>query len=426
MRQVTLAGSDKKTLLNELKLDRNAPADNDGFKTLKWILLAAVVGGVALALWVFGVPFGSEPVSVKTTLARVATAQSSGPSVLDATGYVVARRQATVSSKATGKVIEVLIEEGVIVTKGQLLARLDDSIPRAQYELSQSQVVAARSALTELDVQIKQAQLNFGRTEGLAQRNLASQADLDRDGLSVEGLVARLNRAQKEIIVAERSLAVQRQLLDDMEIRAPFAGVVVAKAAQPGEMISPVSAGGGFTRTGICTIVDMASLEVEVDVNESYINRVYASQPVEVVLNAYPADKFSAEVIAIIPAADRNKATVRVRVGLLERDERVLPDMGVRVAFLEQAADTTDNKEADEQALGVLVPQGAIAQDEQGQFVFVVKDDIAVRRSVRLGAPAGQRARVLTGLQIGERVVSQLSDDVLDNLRDGQNVTDLN
>lgn len=426
MRQVTLEGSDKKTLLNELKLDRNAPADDEGFKPLKWILLAAVVGGVAVALWVFGLPLGNEPVSVKIAVARAAATQSSGPSVLDATGYVVARRQATVSSKATGKVIEVLIEEGVIVAKDQLLARLDDSIPRAQYELSQSQVVAAKAALTELDVQIKQAQLDYGRTEGLAQRNLASQADLDRDGLDVEALVARLTRAQKEIIVTERSLAVQRQLLNDMEIRAPFAGVVVAKAAQPGEMISPVSAGGGFTRTGICTIVDMASLEVEVDVNESYINRVYATQPVEVVLNAYPADKFAAEVIAIIPAADRNKATVRVRVGLLERDERVLPDMGVRVAFLEQAADTTDNKETDEQALGVLVPQGAIAQDEQGQFVFVVKDDVVVRRGVRLGAPAGQRARVLTGLQTGERVVAQLSDDVLDNLRDGQKVTDLN
>ena len=423
---MTEAESSKKALLNELKLDRSTQSDETGSKPLKWILIAAVVGGVVFVLWAFDFPGGNSPYPVKTSIARAAASQSSSPSVLDATGYVVARRQATVSSKATGKVIEVLIEEGVLVEKDQLLARLDDSIPRAQYELSRSQLVAATAALVELDVQIRQAQLDLGRTEEMAQRNLASQADLDRDALDVDGLVARLARQKKEVIVAERSLAVQRQLLDDMEIRAPFAGVVVAKAAQPGEMISPVSAGGGFTRTGICTIVDMSSLEVEVDVNESYINRVYASQPVEVVLNAYPTDKFAAQVIAIIPAADRNKATVRVRVGLLERDSRVLPDMGVRVAFLEEKPESTGDFEADAQALGVLVPQASVATDDQGQFVYVVSNDIASRRSVRLGAPAGQRARVLTGLQQGERVVDQLSDEMLSNLRDGRVVSETN
>ncbi|XOV83288.1 MAG: efflux RND transporter periplasmic adaptor subunit [bacterium] len=422
---MTDAESNKKALLNELKLDRDAPRRTLASGPSKWMVAAALVGGVGFALWAFDLPSSNSALPVKTALARAAYTESATPSVLDATGYIVARRQATVSSKATGKVIEVLIEEGVVVEKDQLLARLDDSIPRAQYELSQSQLDAATAALSELEVQIRQAQLDLGRTEGLAQRNLASQADLDRDGLQVDGLIARLARVRKEITVAQRSLAVQRQLLDDMQIRAPFGGVVVAKAAQPGEMISPVSAGGGFTRTGICTIVDMASLEVEVDVNESYINRVYPDQPVEVVLNAYPADKFAAQVIAIIPAADRNKATVRVRVGLLERDERILPDMGVRVAFLEQATQNTA-QEANAQQQGVLIPQAAVAQDAGGQFVYVVISDVAGRRAVRLGAPVGQQARVLTGLQQGERVVAALSSDMLDLLDDGRVVTELN
>ncbi len=193
----------------------------------------------------------------------------------------------------------------------------------------------SRAGLEELNVQIRQAELDLQRTQGLAQRKLASAADLDRDRLTLEGLHARLDRQRSDVVVAQRGVAVNRQLLDDMEIRAPFTGIVVAKAAQPGEMISPISAGGGFTRTGICTIVDMDSLEVEVDVNEAYINRVQPKQPVSVTLNAYPDDRIPAEVIAIIPTADRNKATVRVRIGLLEKNAKVLPDMGVKVAFLD-------------------------------------------------------------------------------------------
>jgi RND family efflux transporter MFP subunit len=330
-------------MLNDLKIDRRVPARSGNRLTALFVVLA--LSGVGSGFWWLQRP-GAEPLAdenVATSnavppVAQAPVAPSGDGSVLDATGYVVARRQATVSSKATGKVVEVLIEEGVVVAQDQLLARLDDSIPRAQFALAQSQLRSAEASLDELEVALEQAELDLQRTQGLAGRNLASQADLDRDTLAVAALHARLATAAREIEVAERGLDVQRQILDDMQIRAPFSGVVVAKAAQPGEMISPVSAGGGFTRTGICTIVDMESLEVEVDVNESYINRVHAGQPVRVTLNAYPDDDYAAEVIAIIPAADRNKATVRVRIGLLERDTRVLPDMGVRVAFLKATA----------------------------------------------------------------------------------------
>jgi RND family efflux transporter MFP subunit len=331
---------DKRALLDELKIDRSA-ADAPPRRPLRWMIAIAIAGGVGFVAWLVKFPQAdtAAPPPAPAVVAPAPVVAKRDDSVLDATGYVVARRQATVSAKVTGKVVEVYIEEGMRVEEGQLLARLDDSIPRAELALAESQLAAARASLDELDVQIRQAQLDLQRVEELAARRLASQADLDRGRLTLEGLKARLERAQQDVVVADRAAAVQRQLLSDMEIRAPFAGVVVAKAAQPGEMISPISAGGGFTRTGICTIVDMDSLEVEVDVNEAYINRVQAKQPVAVALNAYPDERIPAEVIAIIPTADRNKATVRVRIGLLEKNPRVLPDMGVKVAFLNDAPD---------------------------------------------------------------------------------------
>jgi HlyD family secretion protein len=335
---------DKRALLDELKIDRGAVTAAPTGRPLRWFIGIAIAGGIAFVVWIVNFPT-ADPVpvaAVPVAAAPAPVAATNDASVLDATGYVVARRQATVSAKITGKVVEVFIEEGMRVEAGQLLARLDDSIPRAELELAESQWGAARAGLDETKVQIRQAELDLDRVVGLAERNLASKADLDRAQLTLEGLRARLERTRQEVVVAERNVGVQRQLLTDMEIRAPFTGIVIAKAAQPGEMISPISAGGGFTRTGICTIVDMDSLEVEVDVNEAYINRVQSKQPVAVALNAYPDVPIAAEVIAIIPTADRNKATVRVRIALLEKNPRVLPDMGVKVAFLNEAAAAAD------------------------------------------------------------------------------------
>ena len=330
---------DKRALLDELKIDRGAAVAEPQRRPLRWFAAIAIVAGIAFVVWFVNFP-KAEPVPAAAPVAAASVPAKSphDDSVLDATGYVVARRQATVSAKFTGKVVEVFIEEGMRVEAGQVLARLDASIPRAELALSESQLASATAGLEELKVQIRQAELDLQRTQGLASRKLASAADLDRASLTLEGLHARLERARQDVVVAQRSAAVQRQLLDDMEIRAPFNGVVVDKAAQPGEMISPNSAGGGFTRTGICTIVDMDSLEVEVDVNEAYINRVQPKQPVAVALNAYPDERIPAEVIAIIPTADRNKATVRVRIALLEKNPRVLPNMGVKVAFLDEHA----------------------------------------------------------------------------------------
>ena len=415
---------DKQSLLDELKIDREAPADG-GFRPLRWFVAIALLAGAAFVFWHFRPLQQVQALTVDTSVAQAPRQQllASSESVLDATGYVIARRMATVSSKVTGKVMEVLVEEGMYVEAGQVLATLDDSVNRAQLDMEEAQVASARASVEELKVQIRQAELNLGRTRDLAANRLASQAELDRDELNLQALRARLEKTERDIDVAERALQIQRQLLEDMQIRAPFSGVVIAKAAQPGEMISPVAAGGGFTATGICTIVDMESLEVEVDVNEAYINRVYPGQEATITLNAWPDDPYAAEVIAIIPAANRNQATVRVRIGFMNRDERVMPEMGVRVAFMEDAgAAVLPETPSETPPAGVLVPDSAIVREGGVTHVWVVTDGRISRRPVELGRSAGVQALVTAGLEAGERVVNTRDLELRERLEDGLTV----
>lgn len=409
--------NDKKALLGELQLD----AEQREPKSQLPKLLITGIGAIALAAaaWFWLLP-KEEPISVKTAQAETATEHSvaSTATVLDASGYVTARRKATVSSKVTGKVMEVYIEEGVVVEENQLLARLDNSNQQAQFNLSKAQWLASESRLEEIKVQLKEAQLDLLRTVELAEKSLASEADLDRTKLAVEALKARLASLIREVEVGERVVEVQQQQLDDTEIRAPFAGVVIAKAAHPGEMISPISAGGGSILTGICTIVDMSSLEIEVDVNESYINRVQAGQPVTAKLNSYQDWEIPAEVITIIPTADRNKATVRVRIAFLETDTRILPDMGVKVSFMEEQI--VEVNEA--QMTGVFVPESAIASIDNAAVVFVVNNERAQSRNVTVGQRRGSSRNVVSGLRSGEVVVTDLNKQLVTALVEGSPV----
>jgi RND family efflux transporter MFP subunit len=409
--------NDKKALLGELQLD----AEQREPKSQLPKLLITGIGAIALAAaaWFWLLP-KEEPISVKTAQAETATERSvaSTATVLDASGYVTARRKATVSSKVTGKVMEVYIEEGVVVEENQLLARLDNSNQQAQFNLSKAQWLASESRLEEIKVQLKEAQLDLLRTVELAEKSLASEADLDRTKLAVEALKARLASLIREVEVGERVVEVQQQQLDDTEIRAPFAGVVIAKAAHPGEMISPISAGGGSILTGICTIVDMSSLEIEVDVNESYINRVQAGQPVTAKLNSYQDWEIPAEVITIIPTADRNKATVRVRIAFLETDTRILPDMGVKVSFMEEQI--VEVNEA--QMTGVFVPESAIASIDNAAVVFVVNNESAQSRNVTVGQRRGSSRNVVSGLRSGEVVVTDLNKQLVTALVEGSPV----
>jgi RND family efflux transporter MFP subunit len=376
--------TEKKDLLNNLKIDRNAKAEPSEIP-YKNILIAASVSLVVLVgFWSF---FSEEEIIEVSTFSvkSIDDSDSSSVSLLDASGYVVARRKATVSSKITGKVLEVFIEEGDYVEKGQVLAQLDDRSTQAE--------------LNYATAQFNEAKRIYGRTKELIEGNLASQASLDAAGAQMDSLDALL--------------AVRRQVVDDMKIRAPFSGVVVYKAAQPGEMISPVSAGGGSIRTGIGTIVDMDSLEIEVDVNESFINRVIAGQPVVANLNAYPKWDIPAEVIAIIPTADRNKATVRVRIKLLEKDERVLPDMGARVSFLKKVEESSGPKKE-----GVMVPNASIETLGDQSYIMLIRNNEIIIQGIDIAEETSNYSRIIRGLKSGDRVLAKY-DQQLD---DGQKV----
>jgi RND family efflux transporter MFP subunit len=385
--------------IHELKIDRSTAATPP--RRRLWVVLALGLVVVATAVAWFFVRAAGSAVLVETETARLPATAGAG-SVLDASGYVTARRQATVSSEITGKVAEVLVEEGMRVEQGQVVARLDATTQAAQLALARSQADAARGALAETEAQLRAARLERDRLRDLAARQLTSVASLDAAEANYDALAARLAAGRENVTVADKGVALAQDALDKMTIRAPFGGMVVSKDAQPGEMVSPISAGSGFTRTGLCTIVDMDSLEVEVDVNEAYIQRVTPGQRVTATLDAYPEWQIPAEVIAIVPTADRQKATVGVRIGLLERDERVLRDMGVRVAFLGSDLPAEPQQEIQ----GVTVSGEALQSDEQGEFVWRVRNNTVERQNVRVsGASDRDRVLVVEGLAAGDLIV---------------------
>ena len=365
---------------------------------VKWTLLLGVIGGAALGAWLWAKRPRPIEVEVVPVAQRAAGTQAS---VLNATGYVTARRRATVSSKITGKVLQVNVEEGMAVREGQVLARLDDSTSRAALALAVSQTEAARRAVRENEVRLDEATVTLRRRQQLLRDGIGTQADVDQSQAEVDSLEARIAAARQQVQVAERQVSLQQTEVDNAIIRAPFSGVAISKDAQPGEMVSPVSAGGGFTRTGICTIVDMRSLEIEVDVNESYINRVKESQKVTATLNAYPDWQIPARVITTVPTADRQKATVLVRIGFDALDPRILPDMGVKVTFLREPGDSS----APAAQSVALIPKGSVRTENDRTYVFVIRGDTVERRAIQTGGLDGDRLEVVAGLTAAERVV---------------------
>ncbi len=392
--------------LASLKIDRSSERDRGPWLGIAAgaVVLAALIG--AGAWWLRN----AEPTFEVRTVAARETRLNEPTTVLNASGYVTARRMATVSSKVTGRVTEVFIEEGMQVEQGELLATLDTSNTEVNLRLAESELAAARTLLAETEVRLREAVLELERVRPLHERGVVSKAELDRVQANHDSLEARIVQQREQISVADSRTALWRQELADREIRAPFSGVVVAKNAQPGEMISPMSAGGSFTRTGIGTIVDMSSLEIEVDVNEAYINRVEPGQPVEATLDAYIDWKIPARVIAIIPTADRQRATVAVRIAFEELDPRILPDMGVKVAFRD--AGTVDQQAAS--GIGVVVPPEALRRDSGRDVVFVLAGGVVERRAVTIGNQTNNEATIVSGLAPGERVVVEGPEDLAD------------
>ena len=402
--------SDKAALLDQLRIDRplEEPRSRSG---LWWVLGAvALIGGGAGTWFVYGaVP--TVRVAAAEAVATAGGAEASA--VLDASGYVVARRQATVSAKITGKVAAVLIEEGQHVERDAVIARLDDANARAALAQAAAQREQARAALAAAQVALANATPIFSRNEQQFQRAVISAQSFDTAKANFDAARTSAAVAVKTLAVADASFALAERNVDDTVVRAPFAGVVTVKAAQEGEMVSPISAGGGFTRTGIGTVVDMDSLEVEVDVSENFINRVRAGQRAVARLNAYPDWEIAAHVVAIIPTADRAKATVKVRIAFDALDARILPQMGVRVSFLDEGgASGVVTHEV------VAVPVAAIAGGGELGAVFVVADGRLERRRVRLGSRSGDSQLVESGLTAGTQVVV----DGLEALIDGMQV----
>jgi RND family efflux transporter MFP subunit len=390
---------DKTALLNQLRIDRGSAPVSSG-KGRIWLgVAAAIVAVAALAAWWWTRP-SAVPAHIAAAQAIAGDGAAAAGSILDASGYVVARRQATVASKITAKMVELDIEEGDHVKAGQIIAKLDDTNIRAALNQASAQLEFAKASLTETQVNLTNAQRDYDRQKSLLQGHFVSQAAVDNAQTTVDALRAQLATQRSNIDVVARTMSIAQRNLDDTIVRAPFAGIVTVKAAQPGEMVSPVSAGGGFTRTGIGTIVDMDSLEIQVDVNENFINRVRPAQQASAKLNAYPDWQIPAHVVAVIPTADRSKGTVTVRIALDQKDVRILPEMGVRVSFLADAAQEPGGKPA----AGVTLPSNAVQGSGATGTVFVVHGDTIERRAVRLGAGSGDSLTILSGLGAGERV----------------------
>ncbi|MDX2185815.1 MAG: efflux RND transporter periplasmic adaptor subunit [Opitutaceae bacterium] len=380
--------------LSKLRIDRTqAPKRRRPIVGLAIIVLLLLLGGVAAYIWV------KKPraLEVQTTVASVSRT-TGAPVLLNASGYVTARRAATVSSKVTGKVVDVRIEEGQVVTEGQVLATVDSTNTEASLLLAKAQLRSAQSAADEIAAGLALAESELRRSQRLSGQNVLAVAEAERAESEAITLRARHQRMLADVGVAEQQVAVWQQQMEDTIIRAPFAGVVTTKNAQPGEIISPMSAGGGFTRTGICTIVDMASLEIEVDVNESYINRVASGQSATAVLDSYPDWRIPARVIAIIPTADRQKASVKVRVGFVSLDPRILPDMGVKVAFEGTATESGP-------VSTVSIPSGALRSRDGRDVVFVVAGGRAEQRAVRVAIRTGDVVTLAAGISGPETLV---------------------
>lgn len=385
----------KRTSLDDLHIDRTQAAPTSGGGVWRWILLVLLLGG-GVAWWFWG---RSVAISVKTVTAQVSSPGGGARTLLNASGYVTTRLKATVSSKITGKVAEVLVEEGMKVAKDQILARLDASNVEAGQRLAEAQLATAKMILAETEPMVAYTGTELKRLTQLGSSRSVSIADVGKAQAEARVQHAKLERQRADVIVAERQVDQWRQQVDDTIVKAPFAGVVTTKDSQPGEMISPMSA-GGFTRTGICTLVDMASLEIEVDVSESFINRVKAGQATEATLDAYPEWKIPGKVIAIIPTADRQKATVKVRVGFDQLDPRILPQMGVKVAFL--------GEDAAAPAAGpnlVTIPKDAIQKISGRDIAWVVKDGKVERRAVTVANSNGNEITLRAGLSQGEIIV---------------------
>jgi HlyD family secretion protein len=396
--------------LTGLKIDESSRNSRQGRHAFRLVLFAALALLVVIAA-VFALR-GRTPV-VEAVTARPA-GDAGSATLLNASGYVTPRRRATIAAKITARVLDVLVDEGLKVAEGQVLARLDDSDARRRLQAVSTARDATAAAIANLEVNLANAERELKRQRELEQSGFAAVQARELAETAVDGLRAQIQAAREQVKAADAEIGVAQQDVDNCTVRAPFDGIVVSKDAQIGEMVSPISAGGGFTRTGIATIVDMASLEIEVDVNESYIARVKPDQKVEATLDAYPDWRIPSKVRTVIPTADRQKATVKVRISFDKLDPRILPDMGVKVAFLAEESPEAGKVAAPR----ALIPQAAVREGDGKKVVFVIRNNRLERRAVALGGNRGTDVEIMAGVSQGDTVLVKGPE----GLREGQRV----
>jgi RND family efflux transporter MFP subunit len=392
--------------LSSLRIDSTARGSR-----ISWVRWIPIFFLVLIVLVAAGFMLRSRTPIVEIATVRTAKAGERA-TLLNASGYVTPRRRATIAAKITARVDVLNVDEGMRVKEGQVLALLDESDARVRLNSAKADREATSAALADLRVNLANAERDLYRTQGLKEGGVTSQQALDTARTLVESYRARIASTEGQVQAADARISTAQQDLDNCVVRAPFPGIIVSKDAQVGEMVSPVSAGGGFTRTGIATIVDMNSIEIEVDVNESYIARVQIGQPVIAVLDAYPDWQIPAKVRTIIPTADRQKATVKVRIAFDKLDPRILPDMGVKVSFLDE------EKKPANAAATLTVPKSALRTSDGAQVLFVYRNGVVERRAVRLGNAHDNDQEIIAGLNDGDQVVVRGAE----NLRDGAKV----
>lgn len=383
----------------------------------KRLVYALIPVLILAAILVMGFALRSRKATVEIA-AAVKPEPGGGQAALNASGYVTPRRRATIAAKITGRVTSVAFDEGTRVREGQLLATLDDSDYRRALESAKADRDAAHAAIADFEVQLRNAEIELKRTQQLRDAGVQPQEMLDNARTTADSLRAKIVLAKQQEAAAGSRIAMAQQAVDNCVIHAPFAGIVVSKDAQVGEMVSPVSAGGGFTRTGIATIVDMQSNEIEVDVNESYIAKVREGQKVIATLDAFPNDPYDARVRTVIPTADRQKATVKVRISFVRLDDKILPDMGVKVAFLEEEKPAAAEGKAPGPQVVAYIPKNAVRSDSNASFVYLLRNGKVERRAVSLGPDRDAEVAVLAGVAPGDSVVVKGTE----NLRDGDEV----
>ncbi|HZC66504.1 MAG TPA: efflux RND transporter periplasmic adaptor subunit [Candidatus Dormibacteraeota bacterium] len=398
--------------LGSLRIHDNSRKKSNVGKRVGIGLLVIVLLGVIAAAAAYAFR-NSRPV---VDVATAAKAEIGGrQATLNASGYVTPRRRATIAAKITGRVTSVHFDEGTRVTEGQLLATLDDSDVQRALESAKADRDSAQAAIADFQVQLKNADIELVRAQKLQAAGVQTQEALDNAVTAADSLKAKISLAKQQVVASNARIKEAEQAVDNTIIRAPFAGIVVSKDAQVGEIISPISAGGGFTRTGIATVVDMKSLEMEIDVNEAYISKVKPGQPVKAFLDAYPDRELGGSVRTVIPTADRQKATVKVRITFNKIEDFILPDMGIKVTFL---GDEEKIPAGTKVASAILIPQDAVRTDGSQKIVFLIKSDRAERRAITVGNNRGSDVEVIAGLNAGDSVVVKPPD----NLKDGEAV----